>query len=217
MTNYESLIKELSESAIMGQRFVGLIKRWEINNEPPPRFEPLYVQGPAAMLWRGSNAPPLVPLLSRANGDKPVSPTQRTNTSMAHRTRIPRPLRQHTAAEHTAVCHSGEVAVAGVPPGLQTSRSRSHSPSAESHSSTTKKTTSLAKVQLCRSKIPRGQSEPRGTSATKRLRAQFLLPISLDSRDLRRPRQAPTGSLAALRERRAWRIYHPWLWRRTMI
>jgi hypothetical protein len=43
MTNYEPLIKELSESAVMGQRFIGLIKRWEINNEPPPRVEPLYV------------------------------------------------------------------------------------------------------------------------------------------------------------------------------
>jgi len=215
MTNYEPFIKELSESAIMGQRFIGLIRRWELNNEPPPRFEPPYVQVPDAVLWRGSNARPLA-LLSRADGDKSVPPTQRTNTSMAHRTRMPRPLRQHNAVDLSVVCRSGEVGAASVPPGLQTSRSRNHSPSAALHSSTTKKTTNRLKVQLRRSKIPPGQGEPRGTSATKKSRARLLLPISLNSRDLRRPRQAPRGSLAVLRERRVWRICHPWLWR-TMI
>ena len=205
MTNYESLIKELSESAIMGQRFIGLIKRWEINNEPPPRFEPLCVYVPAAVLRRDSNALPLVLFLSRANGDKSVSPMQRTNTSMGHRTMTARSLRQHNAAEHSAVCRSGEAAVASVPPGLQMSRSRSHSPSAGSHSSTTKKKTNRRKVLLLRrSKIPRGQGEPRGTLATKtRSRARLLPPVSPNSRDLRRPCQAPMGSRVALRERRA--------------
>lgn len=47
MTHYEPLVKELSESAIMGQRFTGLIRRWEINNEPPPRIEPPYVHNPS--------------------------------------------------------------------------------------------------------------------------------------------------------------------------
>jgi hypothetical protein len=201
----------------MGQRFIGLIKRWEVNNEPPPRFEPMYVQVPDAVLWRGSNAPPLVPLLSRANGDKSVSPTQRTNTSMVHRMRTHRPLRQHNAADLSAVCRSGEAAAASVPPGLQTSRFRSHFPSVESRSSTTKKTTNRPKALRRRSKILRGQGEPRGTSATKRSHARFLLPISPNSRDLRRPHQAPRGSLVVLRERRAWRICHPWLWKRTMI
>ena len=197
----------------MGQRFIGLIKRWEINNEPPPRFEPMYVHVPAAIMWRDSNGPSLVLFPSRANGDKSVSLTQRTNTSMGHRTMMPRSLRQHTVAEHTAVCHSGEAAVASVPPGLQMSRSRSHSPSAGSHSSTTKKTTNRRTVLLLhRSKIPRGQGEPGGTSATKtRSRAQLLPSTSPNSRDLCRPRQAPRGTQVASRERRAWQICHPWL------
>ena len=213
MTNYESLIKELSESAIMGQRFIGLIRRWEINNEPPPRFEPMFVHVPAAVMCGDSNAPSLVLLPSRANGDKPVSPTQRMSTSMGHRTMTPRPLRQHIEAEHSAVCRSGEVAVAGVPPGLQMSRSQSHSPSAGLHSSTTKKTTNRPMgLLLHRSKIPRGQGEPRGTSVTKtRSHARLLTPISPNSRVLHRPRQAPRGSRAASRERRAWQICHPWL------
>ena len=41
----------------MGQRFIGLIRRWEINNEPPPRVEPLYVHTPVTVLWRYSNPP----------------------------------------------------------------------------------------------------------------------------------------------------------------
>jgi hypothetical protein len=214
MTNYESLIKELSESVVMGQRFIGLIKRWEINNEPPPRLEPLYVQVLAAMLWRYSDARPLVPLLSRVNGDKSVSPTQRTNTSMVHQTMMPRPLRQHNAAERSAVCRSGEAAAASVPPGLQTLRSRSHSPSAGLHSSTTKKKTNQSVVR--RSKIPRGRSDPRGTSATRtRSRARLLPSISPNSQGLLHPHQAPRASQVALRERRAWPICHQWLWRRT--
>jgi len=200
MTNYESLIKELSESAIMGQRFIGLIKRWEINNEPPPRFEPMYVHVPAAIMWRDSNGPSLVLFPSRANGDKSVSLTQRTNTSMGHRTMMPRSLRQHTVAEHTAVCHSGEAAVASVPPGLQMSRSRSHSPSAGLHSSTTKKTTNRRTVLLLhRSKIPRGQSEPRGRSATKnevtRTTSSTNLPELSGSTSPSSGSHGPTGGL----------------------
>lgn len=173
MTNYEPLVKELSESAIMGQRFNGLIKRWEINNEPPPRVEPLYVHVPVALLWSCTNAHPPVPLLYRENGDKCASPTQRTNTLMVDQTTTSRSLRQHSAAGRSAVYHSGEVA--GVPPGLQTSQSRSRSPSVESHWSTIRRKTNQL-VVVRRSMIPHGRSDPGGISATKTRSHGRLLP-----------------------------------------
>jgi len=192
----------------MGLRFIGLIKRWEINNEPPPRVEPLYVHVPVEVLWGDPNAFPSVSLPSRANGDKSVLLMQRTNTLTADRMMMPRYPRRYNAAEYNVECRSDEGAAAGVPPGLQTLRSRSHSPLAELHSSTTKKKTNQP-VVLRRSKIPHGRSDLGGTSGTKtRSHARLLPSTSPNSRDLRRPRQAPRDRRRPLHERRAWPICH---------
>ncbi|GJJ07253.1 hypothetical protein Clacol_001453 [Clathrus columnatus] len=37
MTKYQANIKELAASPICGERFQNLIRRWEMNNEPPPK------------------------------------------------------------------------------------------------------------------------------------------------------------------------------------
>ncbi|KAF8592690.1 DUF625-domain-containing protein [Ramaria rubella] len=37
MTKYEAKVQELAQSPVCGQRFQNLIRRWEINNEPPPK------------------------------------------------------------------------------------------------------------------------------------------------------------------------------------
>ena len=191
----------------MGQRFIGLTKRWEINNEPPPKIEPLYVHVPVALLSRDPNAYPLVPLLYHANGDKSVSPTQRTNISMGDQMRTSQFLRQRNVGGYNAGYRSGEVA--SVPPGLQTSQSRSRSPSVELHWSTIRRKTNRL-VVLRRSKIPHGRSDPGGTSATKTRPHAWLLPLtSLNYRGLPHPRQAPRASGVALHERRAWLICHP--------
>ncbi|KAG8793176.1 hypothetical protein FRC17_008483, partial [Serendipita sp. 399] len=42
MKSHEPLVRQLASSPIVGQRFQGLIQRWDLNNEPPPppRQEP---------------------------------------------------------------------------------------------------------------------------------------------------------------------------------
>ena len=37
MTKYEAKVRELAQSPVCGQRFQNLIRRWEMNNEPPPK------------------------------------------------------------------------------------------------------------------------------------------------------------------------------------
>lgn len=40
MTKHEPLIRQLAETPLGGQRFELLIRRYEMNNEPPPPDEP---------------------------------------------------------------------------------------------------------------------------------------------------------------------------------
>ncbi|KAG9046347.1 Platinum sensitivity protein [Serendipita sp. 407] len=46
MKGHDALVRQLATSLIVGQRFQGLIQRWDMNNEPPPRQEPKPVQLP---------------------------------------------------------------------------------------------------------------------------------------------------------------------------
>ncbi|KAG8752219.1 Platinum sensitivity protein [Serendipita sp. 396] len=43
MKGHDALVRQLATSLIVGQRFQGLIQRWDMNNEPPPRQEPKFV------------------------------------------------------------------------------------------------------------------------------------------------------------------------------
>ena len=58
--HYELYIKELSESAMMGQRFIRLIKLWVIDKGHLKKLESLFVQVPTTVLWRYFDARPLV-------------------------------------------------------------------------------------------------------------------------------------------------------------
>lgn len=37
MTKYEAKVRQLAQTSVCGERFQNLIRRWEMNTEPPPK------------------------------------------------------------------------------------------------------------------------------------------------------------------------------------
>ncbi|KAK2465946.1 hypothetical protein APHAL10511_001587 [Amanita phalloides] len=69
MTKHESLIRQLAETPLGSQRFDMLIRRYEINNEPPPPEEPKSEKPVDPRTWPGAPRMPDIEEESYFNGD----------------------------------------------------------------------------------------------------------------------------------------------------
>jgi hypothetical protein len=76
MKVHEPLVRQLAKSAIVGDRFAELIRRWEQNNEPPPKPEPKCVSclDRLTSLIFSPNLFRLIPLQKRWGAARAVDP-----------------------------------------------------------------------------------------------------------------------------------------------
>jgi hypothetical protein len=81
MKTHEPLVRQLVTSAIVGDRFAELIRRWEQNNEPPPKPEPKLVTSLDTLTLLMKSSTLLDPSRCRNDGALCVLSMQRTNIS----------------------------------------------------------------------------------------------------------------------------------------
>jgi protein phosphatase-4 regulatory subunit 3 len=124
MTQHESTIKQLADTSLGGHIFLGLIQRWEMNNEPPPPEEAKVERLVSLSLVTNPLLTPVIPASpKRASGDTAARWRRRRRTTSSRTTTRTRPwcASSRTRSPHSRAHSSANArarAAAGIPAGV---------------------------------------------------------------------------------------------------